>query len=58
MNTTVTTTINNNHNYTYGDSETEIGEMKLIYKILIGKPEGNKPLGRPRINAMTVLNGS
>jgi hypothetical protein len=25
-----------------------MGEMKNSYKILIGKPEGKRPLGRPR----------
>jgi len=25
-----------------------IGEMRNAYKILVGKPEGKKPLGRPR----------
>jgi hypothetical protein len=25
-----------------------VGEMGNVYNILVGKPEGNKPLGRPR----------
>jgi hypothetical protein len=25
-----------------------MGEMRDIYRILVGKPEGKKPLGRPR----------
>jgi hypothetical protein len=25
-----------------------MGEMKNAYKILVGKPEGKTPLGRPR----------
>jgi hypothetical protein len=25
-----------------------MGEMKYAYKILVGEPEGKKPLGRPR----------
>jgi hypothetical protein len=25
-----------------------MGEMKIVYKILIGKPEGKRQLGRPR----------
>jgi hypothetical protein len=25
-----------------------MGEMRNAYKILIGKPEGKRPLGRPR----------
>jgi len=27
---------------------THMGEMKGIYSVLVGKPEGKKPLGRPR----------
>jgi hypothetical protein len=25
-----------------------MGEEKKVYKILVGKPEGKRPLGRPR----------
>jgi hypothetical protein len=25
-----------------------MGEMRIAYKILVGKPEGKSPLGRPR----------
>jgi len=25
-----------------------IGERKDVYRVLVGKPEGNRPLGRPR----------
>jgi hypothetical protein len=25
-----------------------IGEERKMYKVLVGKPEGNRPLGRPR----------
>jgi hypothetical protein len=25
-----------------------MGEMRNAYRILVGKPEGNRPLGRPR----------
>jgi hypothetical protein len=25
-----------------------MGEMRNVYKILVGKPEGKRPLGRPR----------
>jgi len=24
-----------------------MGEMRNVYKIFVGKPEGNRPLGRP-----------
>jgi len=30
-----------------GESSTH-GEMRNVYKILVGKPEGKRPLGRPR----------
>jgi hypothetical protein len=26
-----------------------IGEERKVYKILVGKPEGKRPLGRPRL---------
>jgi len=25
-----------------------IGEMRGVYRVLVGKPEGKRPLGRPR----------
>ena len=25
-----------------------MGEEKGVYRVLVGKPEGNRPLGRPR----------
>ena len=25
-----------------------IGESRVVYRVLVGKPEGKKPLGRPR----------
>jgi hypothetical protein len=25
-----------------------IGEKKIVYRLLVGKPEGRRPLGRPR----------
>jgi hypothetical protein len=27
---------------------TRIGEERKVYKVLVGKPEGKRPLGRPR----------
>jgi hypothetical protein len=27
---------------------TRMGEERNVYRVLMGKPEGNKPLGRPR----------
>jgi hypothetical protein len=29
-----------------------MGEKRNVYRILIGKPEGKKPLGRPRLRWM------
>jgi hypothetical protein len=31
------------------------GEMRNGYKIVIGKPEGNRPLGRPSLNGTIIL---
>ena len=25
-----------------------VGERRYLYRVLVGKPEGNRPLGRPR----------
>jgi hypothetical protein len=25
-----------------------MGEERIVYKVLVGKPEGKRPLGRPR----------
>jgi hypothetical protein len=36
-------------------SRSTIGEMRNAYRILIGKPEGKKPLGRPRIDGRIIL---
>jgi hypothetical protein len=27
---------------------TRMGERRAVYRVLVGKPEGNRPLGRPR----------
>ena len=38
---------------------TRMGERRGVYRVLLGKPEGNRPLGRPRLrwedNIMMVL---
>jgi len=26
-----------------------VGDWKGVYRVLVGKPEGNRPLGRPRL---------
>jgi hypothetical protein len=26
-----------------------MGEERIVYKVLVGKPEGRRPLGRPRL---------
>jgi hypothetical protein len=28
---------------------TRMGQMRKTYKFLVGKPEGKRPLGRPRL---------
>jgi hypothetical protein len=25
-----------------------MGEVRVVYRVLVGKPEGKRPLGRPR----------
>jgi hypothetical protein len=32
-----------------------MGEMGNAYNILIGKPEGRRPLGRPRLGGRIIL---
>jgi hypothetical protein len=32
-----------------------MGEKRNAYRILVGKPEGRKPLGRPRRRGWTIL---
>ena len=27
---------------------TRMGEIRCVYRVLVGKPEGKRPLGRPR----------
>jgi hypothetical protein len=29
-----------------------MGEKRNVYRLLVGKPEGKKPLGRPRLRCM------
>jgi hypothetical protein len=29
-----------------------VGEKRNVYRLLVGKPEGNRPLGRPRCRWM------
>jgi hypothetical protein len=31
-----------------------MGEEKKLYKVLVGNPEGKKPLGRPRENGIIM----
>jgi hypothetical protein len=26
-----------------------MGEMRCVYRVLVGKPEGRRPLGRPKL---------
>jgi len=32
-----------------------MGEKRGVYRVLVGKPEGNRPLGRPRIDGRIIL---
>jgi PAS domain-containing protein len=32
-----------------------MGEGRVVYRVLVGKPEGKRPLGRPRRNGRIVL---
>jgi hypothetical protein len=32
----------------------QMGEKRNVYRLLVGKPEGNKPLGRPRHRGVTL----
>jgi hypothetical protein len=37
-----------------------MGEKRTVYRILVGKPEGKRPLGRPRhryLNKIKVKHG-
>jgi hypothetical protein len=31
-----------------GQEETRMGERRCVYRVLVGRPECNRPLGRPR----------
>jgi hypothetical protein len=35
-----------------------MGEIRNAYRILVGKPEGKKPLGRPRLGGRIILEWS
>jgi hypothetical protein len=32
----------------WAENVTRVGEERNLYKVLVGKPEGKKPFGRPR----------
>ena len=32
-----------------------MGEERGVYRVLVGKPEGRRPLGRPRRNGLIIL---
>jgi hypothetical protein len=32
-----------------------LGEKRNSYRVLVGKPEGKRPLGRPRVGGRIVL---
>jgi len=32
-----------------------MGERRSVYRVLVGKPEGKRPLGRPRLDGRIIL---
>jgi len=42
------TSCNNNNNNNNNGHVARMGEARGVYRILLGKPEGKRPLGRPR----------
>jgi len=32
-----------------------MGEGRAVYRVLVGKPEGKRPLGRPRLSWRVIL---
>jgi hypothetical protein len=32
-----------------------IGEKRTVYRVLVGKPEEKRPLGRPRLGGRIIL---
>jgi hypothetical protein len=32
-----------------------MGEDRGVHRVLVGKPEGKRPLGRPRLDGMIIL---
>jgi hypothetical protein len=39
-----------------GTCGTNMGEKRNVYRLLVGKPEGKRPLGRPRRRWMENIN--
>jgi len=39
---------NNNKNNTWAGHVARWGERRGVYRVLVGRPEGKRPLGRPR----------
>jgi hypothetical protein len=35
--------------YFYKTAVARMGEERKVYKVLVGKPEGKRPLGRPKV---------
>jgi hypothetical protein len=46
--TTTTTATTTTGRMRWTKHEVHVGEMRNAYRIFVGKPEGNRPLGRPR----------
>jgi hypothetical protein len=37
------------------DHVARIGERRDVYRVLVGKPEGKRPLGRPGVDGRIIL---
>ena len=35
-----------------------VADRRGVYRVLVGKPEGNRPLGKPGVDGKIILNGS
>ena len=38
-----------------GGHVTRMGEKRVAYRVLVGKPEGMRPLGRPGVDGRIIL---
>jgi hypothetical protein len=38
-----------------GGARSAFGDRKCVYMVLVGKPEGKRPLGRPGVDGRIIL---